>query len=308
MLLELDAEVFANDGDPNPRLIFTLIGFMVDGRHRWFPAPELSEVARRYLEKHFPTMTIWHEYLRNASAALAWQSPSRRPAMQITARSLEPVTKDLGKPAVVLVENGRNDGSFLRAVFAAYDPSLAEAERLEWLHIDHSGGTGEQGYLAGQHAKRFTEICRVIVVKDNDDGATGTAFEDQPAEWPPREPCVYVWHRLEVENYLPDKVLVESTHPDALALISHLRQMSAEQQRLMDMKGGLSKATKAAQKEAFKGLKPEHRRAWRAGFAKQFPSPLVPESITLTVEDFVRLGADVHFELTELLTRIRNLT
>src|SRR5262245_30268386 len=103
MLLELDAEVFTNDGDPNPRLIFVLISFMVEGRHRWFPAPELSEVARCYFEKHFPTMTIWHEYLRNASTASVWQSPSRRPAVRITAGSLEPVTKDLSKPAVILV-------------------------------------------------------------------------------------------------------------------------------------------------------------------------------------------------------------
>ncbi|NUO40164.1 MAG: hypothetical protein HOQ31_16350 [Gemmatimonadaceae bacterium] len=308
MLLELDAEVFAGHEDPNPRLIFTLIGFMVDGRHRWFPRPEVAKIAEVYLEKHFPTMTIWHEYLRNASTASAWQTPSSRPVVQVTAGTLEPVTKDLGRPAIVLVENGRNDGSFLKAVFAAYDPSLAEAERLEWLHIDHSGGTGDQRYLADEHARRFTEICRVIVVKDNDEGVTGSAFEDESTEWPPRKPRVHVWHRLEVENYLPDKVLMESPHPDAQAMISHLRRMNSEQQRLMDMKGGLNKATKAAQKEAFKSLSPDLRQAWRTGFAKQFPSPLVPETITLTVDDFARLGPDVHYELTELLARIRNLT
>jgi hypothetical protein len=113
-----------------------------------------------------------------------------------------------------------------------------------------------------------------------------------------------MWHRLEVENYLPDVVLMESSHPDALSLISHLRQMTAEQQRLIDMKNGLKKAPK----EVFRDLHPDSRKVWQNGFSGRFPKPLVPDTIRLTVEDFRNLGEDVHEELTALLARIRQVT
>jgi hypothetical protein len=305
MLLELDSGVFATDDGATSRLIVRLIGYVMDFRHEWYPTPAQSVEAAQYCERHFPGMTNWSEFMRNASTASAWQASSKRPAVRVNSETLAPMTNDLGRPAVVIVENGRNDGSFLKAVFAAYDGTLAQAERLDWLHIDHAGGMGEQGPLADEQARRFSIICRVIVIKDNDKGLTVSTPDDDSEEWPPTQPHVHMWHRLEVENYLPDAVLMESRHPDALTMISYLRAMTAEQQRLIDMKHGLKKAIR---EDLFQDLHPDCRKAWHHGFAGTFPSPLVPESITLTTEDFRKLGNDVHEELSRLLARIRRLT
>lgn len=309
MLLEIEAEIFADDGDgEGTGDIFMLLRFLVEGRHRWFPSPQLSDLATQYSEKAFPTMKIFQDLFRKGSTASAWQGMSQRPTVRVTAGSLKPLTNDLAKPAVVIVENSRNDGSFLKAVFNAYDRGLSEAVRKDWLQIDHSGGTGEQVHLADEAASRFTEICRVIVIKDNDKGLA-LAPPGEADIWPPRAPHTHVWRRLEVENYLPDAVLFLSDHPEAETLIGHLREMTAEQQRLIDMKRGLSKSTSSTQVAALHGLKPDCKRVWRNGFGDHFPKPLlVPDTITLTAEDFRSLGHDVHEELIDLLEKIKNLT
>src|SRR5262245_32427409 len=118
MLLEFDAEIFTGDCDgEGTGDIFLLLRFVVEGRHDWSPTLKLSVIATQSSEKAFPTMKVFHEVFRNASTASAWQSKSQLPTVLITAKSLGPLTRDLGKPAVVIVENGRNDGSFLKAVF-----------------------------------------------------------------------------------------------------------------------------------------------------------------------------------------------
>lgn len=308
MLLELDVEIFADDHDgEGAGDIFLLLRFIIEGRHDWFPSPQLSDVATQYSEKAFPTMKIFHEVLRSASTASAWRGGRQRPTVRVTAKSLGPLTSDLGKPAVVIVENSRNDGSFLKAVFDAYDCSLSEAIRKDWLQIDHAGGTGEQVHLADEAATRFTEVCRVIVIKDNDKGLTIAAVEELSA-WPPRVPHIHVWCRLEVENYLPDAVLLLSDHPEAQTLVSYLRAMTDEQQRLIDMKHGLARSTSSAQVAAFQGLEPDCKRVWHSGFGGRFPKPLIPETIALTAEDFRNLGHDVHEELVNLLSKIKSLT
>jgi len=304
MLLDLEATVFNTDGDQDPYLVITLVRFALESRHNWFPPPHLVEVASRYLEKHFSTMRCWPEFLRNAATASAWQSPRQRPAARITVENLEPIVNDLSKAAVVVVENGRNDGSFLRAVFAAYAPELAEALSRDWLQLDHAGGTGEQGYVADESAIRFRSICRVVVVKDNDKRHADPAANSGPDNWPPEKPYLHIWRRLEVENYLPDVVLHLSEHPRAAALVHHLRAMTAEQQRWIDMKGGLAKGPL----ELFRDIDQAARGVWQSGFGKRFPKPLVPPTVTLTVDDFRSLGDDVHDELVQLVQRIRAVT
>jgi hypothetical protein len=84
--------------------------------------------------------------------------------------------------------------------------------------------------------------------------------------------------------------------------------MTEEQQRLIDMKRGLAKSTSSTQVAAFQGLEADCKRVWRSGFGDRFPKPLVPETITLTTEDFRSLGHDVHEELVDLLNKIKNLT
>jgi hypothetical protein len=283
--------------------ILQLVGFTVEGRHDWHPDPDVAMAAVAYLEANLPNEASWREYVLNASKAAAWQASPEWPHIKVTAENLKPMTEDLGLPAYLVVENGSNDGSFFRAIFSVYAPDLYMAIQRNWLDIVHAGGTGDLPPVAQSRATKFQHVCRVVVVKDNDTKQDVVLDEETADPWPPDEPIRHVWLRHEVENYLPDAVLVRSTHPHAKTLIEQLRTMTPEQQRWIDIKKGVSHGPK----HLFDDLDKHVRHLWNQGFGKTFPRPLVPPDVVLTVEDFRRLGEDVHEELMYLLKKIRRL-
>ncbi|MBB5868723.1 hypothetical protein F4553_002102 [Allocatelliglobosispora scoriae] len=300
MLLEIAEEVFSEENDHQVSL-FNILTFTVEARHTWLPDPAVAQVAIGYLQDNFPKKVDWQTYIANASKASAWQGRENRQPVLITDENVTTIAHDLSQPAVVVVENARNDGSFLRAVLAAYRPEMKAAVEKNWLHIDHSGGTGEQAAIADEAAARFHHVCRVLVVKDNDARRSFPRRSPDSVDWDiPDEPIVHIWSRLEVENYLPDAVLVYSDHPQADELLRSLRQMSTQAQGWIDMKKGLEKTPLR-----FVGaLAPEAEKVWRMGYRKQLPSPLIPQGLELTVDDFRSLGDDVHDELLYLLALI----
>lgn len=302
MLLELERELFAGE-IAEPMKVLKVVDFTIEGRHEWYPEPDVAMVAVAYLEANLPMQASWREYILNASKASAWQAGPDRRHISVTAENLTPVTEDLSLPVFLVVENSNNDGSFLWAVLAAYAPDLFGALKRNWLDIVHSGGTGDMPPVTAQKAGKFRRVCRVLVVKDNDAMLDLTLDEGELGQWPPCEPVHHMWLRHEVENYLPDAVLRLSTHHDAEMLIEQLRGMTPEQQRWIDMKKGVSHDPK----KLFEDLDEQVRNLWKQGFGKTFPKPLVPHDSVLTVDDFRCLGEDVHEELLCLLRKIRQL-
>ncbi|MDI1463353.1 hypothetical protein QEZ54_20430 [Catellatospora sp. KI3] len=308
MLLEIEDGVFS-DQVADVMTVLKLLEFTMERRHDWLPEPSTAETARRYLEAKAPGLASWSEYLFTAATASAWTSTDRlsenaSPPVTVTAANVADLVGDLGLPAVIIVENARNDGSLLKAVFGAYDRQLLEALEKHWLRIDHSGGGGDQPWLADEAAKRFQHVCRVMVLKDNDKRLPQQATT--PAELASRaakEPLIHIWWRHEVENYLPDAVLELSPHEHADQLLRHLRSLPTEQQGWIDMKYGLAKSPKSIS-DAFS---PEGRRIWDSGYRKQLPKPLVPDDLTLTLDDFRALGEEVHDELLHLLDKIKRV-
>ncbi len=302
MLLNLERELFAGEV-AEPMAVLRMVEFTIEGRHDWYPDPEVAMVAVAYLESNLPNEASWREYILNASKAAAWQGVQERQHIRVTAENLKPMTDDLNLPVYLVVENGHGDGSFLWAVFMAYAPDLYGALQRNWLDIIHAGGTSHQPPVMQARASKFQRLCRVVVVKDNDDKLDIALDEGTVEPWPPHEPIHHMWLRHEVENYLPDAVLRRSTHPHAELLIEHLRAMTPEQQRWIDMKKGVSHGPK----NLFDDLDKHVRKIWNHGFGKTFPKPLVPHDSVLTVEDFRSLGEEVHEELMYLLRKIRQL-
>jgi hypothetical protein len=299
MLLDLDHDLFG-PAAAHPEELYEIVKFTVRGRHEWYPAPDLAVTVVGYLEENHPQLASWREYMMNAATAAAWRPDNRSP-LRVTLENVIDLASDLGFPAVIVVENARGDGSFLNAVFRAYAPEIRRAVSEHWLEISHAGGCGDQEWIATQAAKKFKHVCRVLMVRDNDKkipqvpGAEG--------EWPPKEIAVHVWQRHEVENYLPDAVLLLSEHPLTSEQVRHLRSMSEEQQRWIDVKKGIAKGPA----DLFSDLDEETRELWQHGFAGRFLKPLVPEHIRLTTEDFDCLGEDAHKEFGELLDKIRRV-
>lgn len=301
MLLNLERELFTGEiAEPMP--VLRMVDFTIEGRHDWHPDPDTAMVAVDYLEANLPYEASWREYILNASKASAWQQEERQ-HVTVTAENLKAMIDDLGLPVFVVVENSHGDGSFLWAVFRAYDPELYGALQRNWLDIVHAGGKGDMPKVTEQRAERFQCMCRVLVVKDNDNMQDVAPDDGELDPWPPHEPVHHMWRRHEVENYLPDAVLRRSKHHDTELLIERLRAMTPDQQRWIDMKKGVGNDPK----KLFDDLDEEVRKVWKQGFGKRLPSPLVPHDSVLTVEDFQSLGEDVHEELMCLLRKIRQL-
>src|SRR5688572_19937188 len=175
--------------------VLKMVDFTIEGRHDWYPDPEVAMVAIAYLEANLPKEASWREYLLNASKAGAWQGTQERQRITVTAENLTPMTEDLGLPVYLVVENSNNDGSFFWAVFSAYAPDLYGALKRNWLDIVHSGGTGDMPPVIEQRANKFQRVCRVLVVKDND-GKLDLALDDGVLDpWPPHEPVRHIWLR-----------------------------------------------------------------------------------------------------------------
>src|SRR4051794_17911590 len=123
MLLEIDHRVFSDHlSDSMP--VIRMVGYTVEERHSWLPSPDVALLAVSFLEDHVPKMVSWREYVTNAAKASAWQSANAPRPVHVTTDNVTTLVEELGRPAVIVVENARNDGSFLRAVFAAYDPRI----------------------------------------------------------------------------------------------------------------------------------------------------------------------------------------
>jgi hypothetical protein len=308
MLLEIEEDVFTEQVK-DVMAVLKLVEFTVEQRHSWLPTPPVAETACRFLEVKAAGLASWSEYVLNAATASVWQgadqiSPTTPTSpVTVTASNVADLAMELGQPAVIVVENERNDGGVLRAVFAAYEPKIHAALQKRWLEIGHGGGA-DQPHVAAAAAKRFKHVCRVMVVKDNDDRIPlqAMAAEDLAA-WPSTEPLEHVWWRHEIENYLPDAALERSPHPQAADLLRHLRALSTREQGLIDMKDGL----KSGPASIGSSLPPDGRRLWRNGYGKLLPKPLVSDDLRLTVDDFRALGEDVHRELLHLLDKIKRV-
>lgn len=221
------------------RYLNSLLWTFVDGRHDWV-VPEVEAV----------TKSGWFQ---------EESSQSRRRIRQLAekfARKLRPVTdllvttRDkaanpappaapariaelyLAQPLVVLVENARCDGAFVRLI--AHRVDQKRWERLlgvetwralkqdwstslgdgRWLGVRHGGGntTATQLELLATQASPLPP--RVVVVLDSDRASQADSFgatADQVVQLAKKHPewhvAPFVLSKREVENYIPEEVL-----------------------------------------------------------------------------------------------------
>jgi hypothetical protein len=298
MLLDVDERVFTA-GEHLP--IFSLLGMIADGRHDWVPTPAAVLAAEEFVTANAPNTPDYQELLTAALAAMSYPAEHDN-AVRVTLEELRDLVADLSQAAVILVEDSRNDGSFVRALIETLGAEAhVTALRNYWLVIEHAGGTGRLESRTEEFCARFRRLDRVVVLLDsdrnspNEQTASHTKKEDLAKK--PRVADVHVWEWREVENYVPGTVW--RTHfPYKDDQVDALLAMLPKQRGYLDLKkGGWKDSTISSQ------LAPEVRRSWAKGFPLR-GLVLVPERTTLTREDFEELGPDAMAELETFLAMI----
>jgi hypothetical protein len=199
---------------------------------------------------------------------------------------LHPVVDDLAREAVVVVEDGFSDECFLLAVAAAFGRyrivAAADCKR-RWLRFAHAGGKARMFRFVAKERGPFNVVVRVAALLDSDrmipaqrspnqDQMTKILAVDGVTE-------VHMWEWREVENYVPTRVW-DDHFSDRSAQIKSIRALPLAQRGYLDIK-----------------LKLERR----------MPSPLIPDDLMLTEDDFAELGPDAIAELKALLAMIERI-
>ncbi|MFI7427449.1 hypothetical protein ACIBPB_10720 [Micromonospora sp. NPDC049836] len=274
--------------------VLELLKLVVRGRHEWRPAAPAAMRARAFAAElagaqiRLPMLELLGKTVeaaadRGRAAAPAQDGPQ---PFRITSTNVGPASEDLGRPAVLVVENRIGDGGFVRAMAAALnDERVVGALRKRWLKFCHSGGTGQMADLAADECRDFALIVRVAMLIDSD--------REDPAKPSPNErkvqrarqggvPHVHMFTWRMVENYVPFRVW-ERHFPYKTAKLKELREWVPQQ----------------------RGYR--HLKTYFVGKDGQMPAPLMPDDIRLSEVDFHELGPDVVAELRQVLAMIRRI-
>lgn len=290
MLLEIDAAVFAGDEHLE---IADLLKMIIQGRHEWRPDPAVALAAEHFTGTAMPNTPAVAEFVRKKLEESAYpvreSGPGAFGVTTVDAARLARIVRDLGREAVVVVEDQFSDPSFLLAVAGAFGHDwLVRAEERGWLRFAHAGGKDRMDRFVAAERRKFAVVVRVAAVLDSDRSRPGqrTGNHDRAERIRAVDGVteVHIWEWREVENYVPTRVW-EHHIPHQRAKISTLRAMPPEQRGYC---------------EVDKMLSARNRRA-------KAPSPLMPPEHALTEADFAELGADAVAELRTVLAMISRI-
>lgn len=131
--------------------------------------------------------------------------------------ALNEINEYLNTPAMVIVENGMNDGLFVRAIMKHFSPQVNLEEQLSnnLFAIDPAGGSGARSrveyHLSIHHDQ--PKYLRCLVVVDGDkrfpsDTTYGSfhAQQNDIAYYQSKNVAYHVLEKRAMENYMPDEV------------------------------------------------------------------------------------------------------
>ncbi|MFC4020359.1 hypothetical protein ACFOW4_20775 [Micromonospora sp. GCM10011542] len=291
MLLDIDAEVF--DG-PDHLPVIEVLKLVARGRHDWQPSTPSALAAMSFLEDidtakvRAPVLKLMAEKMATGSVDRGGSTelfPNRPKPVRITVANVSPAAEDLGRPAVLVVENRIGDGGFVQAVAEALgDNRVVHALRKRWLKFCHSGGTGQMAAIAVDECDDFSIIVRVAMLIDSDrSGSAELGNHGKVKE--AREggvPHIHMFAWRMVENYVPFRVWDR-----------HFPYKTAKRKELRGW---------PPQRRGY-----EHLKTHFVGKNKSMPSPLMPTDMRLTEADFHELGPAVVTELRQVLAMIHRI-
>jgi hypothetical protein len=314
MHVSIERRVFEECGcDELPVIMMLMHGF-TQGRHDWV---ELDigclEQAELYFSAHTTTYApMAVELARKGSVAAAWTADAGT-RIEVSRDDLEHVTEDLSRPAVLVVENLKADGGFVKAICRAFgDQRILDALDKRWLEIA-SGGGSTTSMVAQNCAANFRVHVRVVTLLDSDSlfPQHRTASHDKADTLEEYGAKTHVLTLREAENYIPNRRLAMLGRPSATrSRLDALKRLSLEQRGYYDMKNGFASDHKQgslpeARNELYANVPEPVRRANHDGFGGDVIIKAFSPDANLTEEDFDKLG--VAAELRNLLATINTV-
>jgi hypothetical protein len=209
---------------------------------------------------------------------------ANRPQVSVTTADLTDLVSDLGREAVVVVEDSINDECFLLAMAAAFgEHRIVAAEKRRWLRFAHAGGKSRMHQFVARERVPFKIVIRVAALIDSDrripQQRTPNHDQIELIRAVDGVTEVHVWGWREIENYVPCRVWDER-FPSRSRAVKRLRDLPLQERAVIDVKQELGGSIR---------------------------SPLIPAQVTLTEDDFAELGAEAVAELKSLLAMIHRI-
>lgn len=255
--------------EPTFRYLTSIAWMVVDGRHRWSISDHDAFLKSRWLASESPSSRAAFREVAALSARTCLP-PALDIASVTDATSYHEgrwrlpahlAEEYLREPLLVITENARCDGSFLKQVALRVGRKHLEralgAAILERIHARWRGPLGDGEWLQVVHGGGFTTAVqvelavearpggpprRIFVLVDSDrsakDGSLGsTASKVQACIQKLQESRghrirLHVLHKREVENYLPKEALRQINS----ASFARWEQMSADDKDYSDLK------------------------------------------------------------------------
>jgi hypothetical protein len=313
MRVETAAEVFQTDDHAHD--VLALVRHFREKRHDWALNPLVVPAVEDYLDRHVPLLARSYKDLARQAALRegAYTTPRDGRPVRITPEDIANLVHDLGRPAVVMVENDASDGGFIKAVARILrDAGVLAAIDNEWLVIDHAGGAPDLFRRAKDKRDRFRRLSRVAAVLDGDRMLPG----DPPDHHEDIEKLragdvrVHVLQLREIENYIPDRVLRlvgPQCRPEIK--IAALGSLTKEQRGHYDMKVGFKNGNVApAQEELYENVPRDVIEDLDGGFGRKVIATFLTHAEVVTEEDLRSdVGPDVPAELRAMLAMIREI-
>jgi hypothetical protein len=287
VLVDIDPAVFdcVNHGP-----VIKLLDLVAEGRHNWQPSLADAAVAGGFVDqltKAEIRMPALVELMRTTVEQAAYPRQRQRGAVRVAPGNLSDLVEDLGRSAVVVVEDSVNDECFVLALAEAFGyHRIVEAERRSWLRFSHAGGKSRMHVFARRERRPFKVRIRVAALLDSDRSAAGQVSDNEQYRQQilalPGVTEVHMWAWREVENYVPCQIW-DDHYPHKAATVGQIRVMPPHQRGYVKVKQMVGD---------------------RRGTKIKMPRRLIPDHVTLVEADFAELGPDAVAELRAFLAMI----
>lgn len=223
----------------------------------------------------------------------------------------------ISSPAIIIVENGTNDGCFLRAIERNFDSSINFEQLLSEniVAIDNGGGSGALSrveYYLSIHQNK-SKLLRCLVIVDGDKRFPGDnnyankkKQVKESREFLQKGILYHILSKRALENYMPDEMFIDQKRKFGVSWVNAYVKLSDEQKDYFYTASGFKKDIPSDHENKFENL-PKGVRDLFMGIGGNYNILKDSSSLGNFKEAFARLFMDSPYvNKTTLLKRLQH--